>query len=255
MLVVLGNLHKNNLKYRKEQILKHDCQFFDRETMNVDEYFGAKLEAKRKQEERMHNLNNFNKGDTSRRLEEVKSVDDRVGDITPNNMNIEKNQKINNNDKLFLNDNVKEETISTIKDQELPDIIPNANKEEGRMVNNFMAEEKPVDLQEPSIYKRNTFDSIYKGHLITLKDYENLTPGEFLKYDHRRFLTYVLDNIKEDHSLLTVFLKYSLMDPVYIRSINLVTKLSMNFALNAMIFSDSYIDSPPGQPQVYKLLT
>jgi hypothetical protein len=50
LLIVLGNSHKNNFKYRKEQILKHDCQFFDRETMNVDEYFGAKLEAKRKQE-------------------------------------------------------------------------------------------------------------------------------------------------------------------------------------------------------------
>jgi hypothetical protein len=45
------------------------------------------------------------------------------------------------------------------------------------------------------------------------------------------------------------------MDPVYIRSINLVTKLSMNFALNAMVFSDSYIDPPLGQQQVYKLLT
>jgi hypothetical protein len=37
------------------------------------------------------------------------------------------------------------------------------------MVNNFMADEKPVELQA-NIYKRYTFDSRYKGHLITLKD-------------------------------------------------------------------------------------
>jgi hypothetical protein len=79
-------------------------------------------------------------------------------------------------------------------------------------------------------------------HKITIKDYKQLTIYELALYDRRKFWILYWDLLIEDHILLNVIFKRSIMDPLWIRLIYLVFNLSIMFALNALFFSDDLID-------------
>jgi hypothetical protein len=80
------------------------------------------------------------------------------------------------------------------------------------------------------------------NHQITIKDYQELTIYELAFYDKRTFWLLYWDLLMEDHILLNVIFKRSIMDPLWIRLIYIVFNLSIMFALNALFFSDDLID-------------
>ena len=64
-----------------------------------------------------------------------------------------------------------------------------------------------------------------------------------LKFDERKFGQYYKDMIFSDHPIISLGTKHSLMEPLTIRLVQLFFSLSLNFALNAIFYSDDYIEA------------
>lgn len=89
-----------------------------------------------------------------------------------------------------------------------------------------------------------------KKHQLTIKDYQNLAMNEILKYDKRGFFKYIWDYLTDQHVIISLFFKKSLIEPIYIRTVFFCFALSMEFAINAILFSDAYIDKRALSPTI-----
>jgi hypothetical protein len=78
-------------------------------------------------------------------------------------------------------------------------------------------------------------------HEITLMDYESLPFHERLYYDKRSFTRYLVDNLIRRTLVISIPLKHSYLDPVYIRIAKLILGISLVFGLNAVLV-DLYIE-------------
>ncbi len=88
---------------------------------------------------------------------------------------------------------------------------------------------------EKILDKRVNFTGFTRKDLATLND-ENI-----LKYDKRTFCQYFSDLLLYEHPLLGLFFYKSLMNPLMLRINHLFFSLSLNFAFNAIFYSDEYI--------------
>jgi hypothetical protein len=77
---------------------------------------------------------------------------------------------------------------------------------------------------------------------ISIPDYEELSPEMLLKHDNRTTMTYLKDMIVVEHSVLSLIFRKSLKDPLFLRMWMLVYSLSMQFAFNALVYTDDIID-------------
>ena len=68
-----------------------------------------------------------------------------------------------------------------------------------------------------------------------------MKPADQLKYDKRNFIEYMRDSLLNDHPLFSFF-KKSLKNPIEIRVLLIFTSFNLNFATNALLFNDGYID-------------
>jgi hypothetical protein len=84
--------------------------------------------------------------------------------------------------------------------------------------------------------------SLPSKKVITIPDYEELSPIELLKYDKRTTLHYLKDLMILDHPLLSLVFRKSLKDPMFMRILQMVFSFSMQFAINAMLYTDDVID-------------
>jgi hypothetical protein len=88
---------------------------------------------------------------------------------------------------------------------------------------------------------------------VTLKDYAFITEGERLKYDRRTFLEYIKDEIMTSHTLMSLFIKHSITDPLLMRCIKLSFMLNMMISFNAFFYTDEVIDINRASRQVYSI--
>jgi hypothetical protein len=80
------------------------------------------------------------------------------------------------------------------------------------------------------------------GDMVSIPDYEELHPKELLKYDSRTTMAYLRDMLIVEHSVLSLVFRKSLKDPLFIRVWMLVFYHSMQFAFNALVYTDAVID-------------
>ena len=80
----------------------------------------------------------------------------------------------------------------------------------------------------------------YKG--FTIKDLNSLSEKEASEYDDRGFVEYFKDKICDEHPLISLAMKKSLMEPLNLRLSKFFIRISLMFALNAMFFSDYYME-------------
>jgi len=66
-----------------------------------------------------------------------------------------------------------------------------------------------------------------------------------MKYDKRSFCEFFVENIFKYHVILSLFQK-SLIIPIEIRVLRLFLQISLNFTMNAIFFSDEYIQARGG---------
>ena len=64
---------------------------------------------------------------------------------------------------------------------------------------------------------------------------------QLLEYDHRSLRTIIWHSLKSEHILLRIFFNKSLLVPIFIKIIIFYFAISLDFALNALFFSDSQI--------------
>lgn len=96
-----------------------------------------------------------------------------------------------------------------------------------------------------------------REHEVTLRDYEELSPSLAVKYEKRKFSTLLWDFLQEEQMIIWVLFKKSIFNPLWVRIVYLVFNLSIAFALNAIFFSDDYIDqraTVPKDERVYIFL-
>jgi hypothetical protein len=77
---------------------------------------------------------------------------------------------------------------------------------------------------------------------ITLHDYEQLRPEDAILYDTRSFCKYYIDEVIQHHSLVSLFLKQSILDPSYMRVFKFVIICHYIYGFNAIFCTDDYID-------------
>jgi len=111
--------------------------------------------------------------------------------------------------------------------------IKNELNEEER---NEKEEQKKKDKVHEVLSKRKDF----KG--FTKKDIASLNDDLSLKYDTRTFCDYFKDILLFEHPVLSLIYFKSLMEPLILRIAHLFFTLSVNLALNALFYSDNYIE-------------
>jgi hypothetical protein len=123
--------------------------------------------------------------------------------------------------------------------------VPEVQQRDNEVVvhNNYMCEQD-ITSNERNAVRTESFciQTPMKSIKITSHDYTCLGIKD-VKYDDRSFFKYLKAQIIEHHRLFSILYKPSLIDPVHLRVIKLIFELSMTFALSAILFNDSYIDS------------
>jgi hypothetical protein len=82
-----------------------------------------------------------------------------------------------------------------------------------------------------------------------MPDYESLSMREKIKYDRRSFWAFFIDHLIDNQRILNLIFKRSLFHPFFIRINEFIFELSLTFATNALLFSDSYIDARANDPR------
>lgn len=75
----------------------------------------------------------------------------------------------------------------------------------------------------------------------TLKDYDLMSVDELIACDDRSFSVFYWNTIYSKHLFLRAFVYKTGIDPFYVRIPIFFTSLSINFALNAIFYSDEFI--------------
>ena len=76
---------------------------------------------------------------------------------------------------------------------------------------------------------------------FTIKDLNQMTVKQALKYDNRKFLVYYWDRVRFSHYIIHALFVDRNEIPVTMRLISLLFFISFQFALNAVFYSDDYI--------------
>jgi hypothetical protein len=123
--------------------------------------------------------------------------------------------------------------VLALKDNE----VPSSQVE----VNNYIVPENSPDNHDIIVDNKNQQEkNITK--IITLEDYEALDYIDSIKHDKRSNLKFFKDKLFVEHSLFSLIFKKSLKDPVYLRMLQTVFTLSLQFASNAILITDNFID-------------
>lgn len=80
-------------------------------------------------------------------------------------------------------------------------------------------------------------------NILSYKDYEEMKFKDLIIYDKRTFWVYYWQTLINEHCLLEIILKRSLLQPKLIRVISLFSTFSLDFTLNAIFYSDDYISA------------
>jgi hypothetical protein len=110
-------------------------------------------------------------------------------------------------------------------------------------INNFIVPENSSDNADIILDNKNKNKQVNNiTKIITLEDYEALNYIDSLKHDKRSNLNFFKDKLFVEHSLFSLIFKKSLKDPIYLRMLMTVFTLSLQFASNAILITDNFID-------------
>jgi hypothetical protein len=239
-----------NIQKKLEKIIYYDCKYFDPQIMNKENYF-IKLK-----------VNNVNENPINNNP--VILTTQPVG----SQLFAKHHNRINSNAKLIANDGEKIDNLQKLKLEEnnLNKIVEeteikvkgfsciqiNENDSQGKgndnviLNNNFIENiESEANKISPETSNKNENEIDVK---ITIPDYNSLTMLDSVRYDKRTFKTYLLDNIIMHHKILGLIFQISLIHPIFIRINELIFEVSLTFAINALLFTDTNIDKRASSP-------
>jgi hypothetical protein len=99
-------------------------------------------------------------------------------------------------------------------------------------------------LPKSIFFKSHTDQTVISENIQpTLRDLEELPIEDQIKYDKRSFSRYYKDIFIENQCFFNAFYYKSLRKPQFLRVQMLVVSQSLNFALNALFYSDDVIQA------------
>jgi hypothetical protein len=201
------------LEKNLQKILYNDAKGYSARKNNPKNYFtlSANANVKNNDNKDGNTSNTGGNGDTTRELKNEEVV------VTDNN----------NKNVLKLKDNELEKSKAT--PIPIQDVNFNMNN---YIVNSKLGEGNPKN--DLGLFSKHT-------GLITKKDLEELE-DENLFYDNRTFTTMLKDLLISNHDIIALIFKRSLIDPGYLRLLKFIFECSLQYAINAMLFTDGYID-------------
>jgi len=101
--------------------------------------------------------------------------------------------------------------------------------------------DKGNDVTCPDIISNSKEDSVTNNVKFTIKDLELLSLINQLKYDTRSYVQYFTDCLGQEHIILNIFMKKSLILPVNYRVIQGIALTGIMFFLNALLYTDESI--------------
>jgi hypothetical protein len=212
-------------------IIYYDCCRFNPETMKMDKYF-------------------------KKQIEEL--IGSRRGSLPESTPVVRKETEKDNPVKLTLNPTTVEPTDTGVDNRTKADTDDKGGVETERALNKDIAlsrRETGNDGgdQQPAVIVINDCEDTPDGAIeipkeITLLDYLSLNPVDLLKYDKRTSVGYLKDFLFVHHSLMNIIFYRSIKNPIFIRLIQFVFGLSTHFAVNALLFTDKYIDGRLADP-------
>ena len=109
--------------------------------------------------------------------------------------------------------------------------------EQNQLYNNFheLDESKSILKLYPNIYER------FPDHQPTIRDYLELSSKEAVNCDKRSFKQIFLFYLVERHVIIKLIYKVSTLLPTWIRFLLLFLNIQIIFGLNAVFFTDYYI--------------
>jgi hypothetical protein len=160
-------------------------------------------------------------------------------------------QKVSENDDNHTNKETSRELNKTeINKDDVLQLNNNAevckDKETETQTNNFMIPSNDKEVNQLNLHNTNNIEKSEK--IISLSDYNSLLPQDLLKYDKRTNMTFLKDILISEHSLLSLLFQKSLKNPAFIRLLRLVFSLNIQFAFNALLITDDYIDQIANNP-------
>jgi hypothetical protein len=115
------------------------------------------------------------------------------------------------------------------------------------LADNISKENKP-DIQLETVTQEDTCKtekcqnakSLYK--YITYHDYDRISKRKLFICDQRSVFKYITDELIQQHSMIKIFLKDSLIDPRPISFLKLIYRVNLIFVLNALAYTDNLIE-------------
>ena len=160
------------------------------------------------------------------------------------NINIINNYNVNYNTNVLNQFQTTETEISKMKPNKFVGFISNNN------VNNEHNDSlKIINSSRRSQKENDTFiikTIKVKPTEVLPSDFEELSFRTRIKYDKRSFLQFFVESIFKYHAILALFQK-TLLIPIEIRILRLLLQISLNFTMNAVFFSDEYIQARGGR--------
>jgi hypothetical protein len=202
--------------------IQNDCKVFDRETMNLGEYFlNGKIVKLSQNQEMPANVGKTDYVVITKPVEKRRSI-------------FEQDDGLNNYTKIILADNVMGSVISGEENPDNSMIVKN----------NYLKSSHVYDKAPPHKEESVASIELEAVKLIepTCHDYDELTPKEQLIYDNRVFVKYLKTEIVEEHRIINIVFKSSLLHPFFTKINKLVFELSSGLAINALIYTADYID-------------
>jgi hypothetical protein len=141
-----------------------------------------------------------------------------------------------------------ENKILQLKENEIKAKSDSDNNELTVKRNNFIAEEGSgggiENQQLPKVSSTNK-------KIISYEDYNCLTPEDLI-YDKRGYITILKQTLKIEHSVFSLFFKKSFFEPPFLMLIKFTFEINTQFAYNALLFTDSYIEKRLDYPHMVK---
>ena len=156
-----------------------------------------------------------------------------------NNENIidENNLKIINNENLEELKNSNELVILNQGSNEPKNKLENQSQNRVENTNNF----EKIKIKINSTIVSNQEIKELPLNSYTYKDYDNMTYDEIVIMDTRDFFRFYFDRLMERHIFFTAFVLKTFIVPQALRITSFFLGVSFSFALNAIFYSDSYI--------------
>ncbi len=95
----------------------------------------------------------------------------------------------------------------------------------------------------------NILNARNKNHTLTIRDYEELNPKEAKIYDKRSFICLFKTHLLNDHILLNLIFKRSILEPLWLRVVYFIFEVTIVLFVNGIFFTDDLIDERSNHTQ------